>query len=85
MQTYRIEIRKTVLKFLGRQPPNVQKRVLSAILNLPQGTDIKKMGGYESRFRLRVGDIRVIYDRFEGMLLIVVVEIGYRGDVYKSV
>jgi mRNA interferase RelE/StbE len=85
MQTYRIEFRKTVLKFLERQTPNVQKRILSAIRNLPQGTDIKKMAGYECRFRLRVGNIRVIYDRLEDMLLIVVLEIGYRGDVYKSV
>ena len=83
MQIYRIEFRKTVLKFLGRQTPNVQKRVLSAIRKLPQGTDIKKMAGYDSRFRLRIGDIRVIYDQVEGVLVIVIVEIGYRGDVYK--
>ena len=83
MQTYRIEFKKTVLKFLERQPPYIQKRILSAVRNLPQGTDIKKMAGYEHRFRLRLGDIRVIYDRFEDVLMIVVVKIGYRGDVYK--
>ena len=83
MQTYRIEFRKTALKFLERQAPYIQKRVFSAVRNLPQGTDIKKMAGYDCRFRLRVGDIRVIYDRFEEVLMIVVVEIGYRGDVYK--
>lgn len=83
MQIYRIKFRKTVLKFLGRQTPNVQKRVLSAIRKLPQGTDIKKVAGYDSRFRLRIGDLRVIYDQVEGVLVIVIVEIGYRGDVYK--
>jgi mRNA interferase RelE/StbE len=83
MQIYRIEFRKRVLKFLGRQTPNIQKRVLSAIRKLPQGTDIKKMAGYDIRFRLRLCDIRIIYDQFDDVLVIVVVEIGYRGDVYK--
>ncbi|HOM58972.1 MAG TPA: type II toxin-antitoxin system RelE/ParE family toxin [Kiritimatiellia bacterium] len=83
MPTYRIEIRKTVLKFLGKQTPSVQKRILSAIGILPQGSDIKKMAGYSCRFRLRVGDIRVIYDRFDDMLVVIVIAIGYRGDVYK--
>jgi mRNA interferase RelE/StbE len=83
MRTYRIEFRKAVLKFLGRQTPSTQKRVLSAIHKLPQGTDIKKMAGYVNRFRLRIGDLRILYDQFDDALVIIVVEAGYRGDVYK--
>lgn len=34
-------------------------------------------------YRLRVGDIRIIYEIFENNILIVIAEIGSRGDVYK--
>lgn len=41
------------------------------------------MQGYSGFYRLRVGDYRVIYTIIEDVLLIRVVEVGNRGDVYK--
>lgn len=45
--------------------------------------DIKQMQGYSSYYRLRVGDYRVIYTVNDDVLLVRVVEIGNRGDIYK--
>lgn len=80
---YRIEIDKRAVKFISKQPKPQRERILKAIYNLPDIGDIKAMQGYRGFYRLRVGDYRVIYTIIEDVLLIRVVEVGNRGDVYK--
>ena len=81
--TYRIVIEKPAMKFLQKQPQAQRERLLRAIKGLPDNGDIKPMSGHENLYRLRVGSFRVIYT-IEGDLLIVrVLTIGNRGDVYK--
>lgn len=80
---YRIEISKQAQKFIARQPKTQQLRILSAIKKLPYEGDIKQMRGYENRFRLRIGDYRAIYSKYDNILLIDVMSIGNRGDIYK--
>jgi len=83
MQTYRIEFRKHAEKFLNSRPLKERQRLLSEIAKLPYAKDVKKMVGYANRYRLRVGDFRVIYEIHNDVLLIIVLEIGNRGDIYK--
>ena len=81
--TYRIVIEKPAMKFLQKQPQAQRERLLRAIQGLPDNGDIKPMSGHENLYRLRVGSYRVIYT-IEGDLIIVrVLTIGNRGDVYK--
>ena len=80
---YRIELEKRAVKFLVRQPKPQQERLLKAIYKLPLSGDIKLMRGYEGYYRLRVGDYRIIYTVNDNVILIRVLEIGNRGDVYK--
>lgn len=70
---------KKAVKFLKKQPPQVQHRIITAIENLPLG-DIKKLKG-SSGYRLRVGDFRVIYNQ-DGTI-IDIIDIGNRGEIYK--
>ena len=91
----RIDFKKSAEKFLKSRPRKEQIRILTKIHKLPGGEHIRKMEGYENRYRLRVGDFRVIYDIYSEknvesdsditILVILVVEIGNRGDVYKNV
>lgn len=57
---YKIIFQKSAVKFLKRQDRKTQERLLSAIKQLPQGTDIKKLKGLEI-YRMRVGSIRILY------------------------
>ena len=80
---YRIEIDKRAVKFIAKQPKPQRERLLKAIYRLPFMGDIKAMQGYEGFYRLRVGYYRVIYTVNDDVLLIRVIEVGNRGDVYK--
>ncbi len=48
----------------------------------PQG--IKKLSGEEDMYRLRVGDYRIIFQIREKSLLVLIVRIGHRSDVYRG-
>lgn len=80
---YRIEIDKRAVKFITKQPKPQRERILKAIYKLPETGDIKQMQGYTGYYRLRVGDYRIIYTVNNDVLLVRVIEIGNRGDIYK--
>lgn len=81
--TYRIVIEKPALKFLQKQPLPQRERLLRAIQGLPDVGDIKPMSGYENLFRMRVGTYRVLYSIEHDVLIVRVLTVGNRGDVYK--
>lgn len=79
---YKIIIQKAAEKFLRKQDKKTQKRLLDAIYDLPQGTDIKKLQGH-NMYRMRVGNIRILYTVDNIIEIISVEEIDSRGGVYK--
>lgn len=82
MPTYKIIFEKEAQKFLDKQDKNKRLRLYKAIYKLPEGTDIKKIKGY-NLYRLRVGDCRVLYTVDEAIRLIDIEDIDNRGDIYK--
>ena len=80
---YKIRIDKSALKFIARQTDRDKKRLLSSIYNLPGG-DTTKLSGKHNMHRLRIGGYRVIYTINDNLFLIHVIEVGNRGDIYKS-
>lgn len=80
---YQIIIKKKAKKFIDKLPINEKRRVVSAIEQLPNGEDIKKLQGHDELLRLRVGDYRIIYTMDNGRLVVCVVDAGNRGDIYK--
>lgn len=81
--SYRIIYDKPALKFLRRQTLEQQRRLVAAIHKLPEQGDIKPMAGRPEQYRLRVGPFRVLYTVREEVLVVQVLSIGNRGDVYK--
>lgn len=80
-----INFEKSAKKFIKKQPPEQQKRLLKAINGLPESGDTLKMQGYKSLYRLRVGSYRVLYSvDHEGKYTIVTVsDVDNRGQIYK--
>lgn len=81
---YDILFDKPAQKFILKQAPEQRFRLLSAIKRLPNEGDRKAMRGYSGYFRLRVGDYRVIYTVENEKLIVRIVNIGNRGDIYKK-
>ena len=71
-------------KFLKKLNKQDSKRIISSIerCKIRPHSHVKKLVS-SPYFRLRVGDYRVILDIKSGKLLIIVIEIGHRKDIYK--
>ena len=80
---YKIEFDKRAIKFISKQPKPQRERLFKAISILPLSGDIKAMQGYPGYFKLRVGDYRVIYTVDNNVLIVRIIEVGNRGDIYK--
>ena len=83
---YSIHFTKMALRFLKQQDSKTSGRVLAKIEKVAKdpyapNANIRKLIGREG-YRLRVGDIRVIYEIYNQTLVIDVMEIGYRGSIY---
>ena len=61
-------------------------RALTALGDDPRRPDaqVKKLAGYEDRYRLRVGDYRIIYEVMDGQLVILIVGVGHRREIYRT-
>lgn len=82
MSEYMIVFEKAALKFLRKQDRNMQERIMKAIKHLPNGVDIKKLQGY-SLYRMRGGNVRIVYSVEEAFQIINIENIDNRGDIYK--
>lgn len=80
---YQIVIKKKAKKFIDKLPLNERKRIVSAIEQLPNREDIKKLKGHDNMLRLRVGSYRVIYSINNGKYIIYVIDVGNRGEIYN--
>ncbi len=81
----KIIFEKAAEKFYRKQPANQREHILKAIKHLPKTGDIRKLKGYDGMYRLRVGDYRILYtvDHMTGEIIIAVMDIDNRGQVYK--
>jgi len=85
MASYKIVVKKSVAKDLKNIPKKDVQRILSAIEQLadnPRPPQSKKLSGQE-RFRIRQGNYRILYAIEDNQLIVCVVKVGNRRDVYR--
>jgi mRNA interferase RelE/StbE len=81
---YRVEIAETAAKSIAKLHSQVALRVRNAILGLaenPRPHGVKKLQG-EDAYRLRVGDYRIVYMIDDRRVLVIVIRVGHRSDIY---
>ena len=87
MGSYRIEWRRSAAKELGKLPREVIRRVIGAVEQLaedPRPSGAKKLVNAEHTYRVRVGDYRVIYSIVESALVVEIIRVRHRKDVYRG-
>ena len=84
---YSIEFRPAVLKSLKRFPKRdlirIKKKIEELGSNLPD-PNTTKMKGNNSFHKVRSGDYRIIYEIHDDRVVILIVTVGHRKDVYKK-
>lgn len=85
MASYKILIKASAAKELELLPKPDRKRVADKILALaadPRPVGVQKLAG-EDQYRLRQGDYRIIYEIIDREVLVLVIKIGHRREVYR--
>ena len=82
-----IALRPQARRFLRKlRDPALYARLRAAIEDLvsdPRPTGCVKLAGEEALYRVRVGDYRILYQVRDRALLVVVIEIGHRREIYR--
>ena len=84
---YEIVIKPTAEKGLDRIPRLACKRIVDALEELrsnPRPAGAVKLAGTGNFWRIRIGDYRVVYEIHDDRLLVLVLRVAHRTDVYPG-
>lgn len=84
--SYRLEIAPAAVRQFRKMDRAAQRRVQAAIELLasePRPNGAKKMVGGDGEWRVRTGDYRIVYEIHDNVLLVLVVAVGHRRDIYE--
>ena len=84
---YQLKYRRQARNYLARLPIKIKSKIVDKLHEIKENPDdpnldVDKLKG-KSGYRLRVGQYRIIYTRHRDQLIIEVVKIRPRGDIYK--
>ncbi|HZU71800.1 MAG TPA: type II toxin-antitoxin system RelE/ParE family toxin [Acidimicrobiales bacterium] len=86
MRRYRVEVARRAVRMLAGLPRPEQQRIRAAIELLaaePRPPSATKLKGERRAYRVRVGDYRIVYEIFDDRLVVQVVRIAHRRDIYR--
>ena len=85
MESYNVLMTRSAAKELEKVPATDRRRIVAKIRALavnPRPAGGEKLSG-DDKFRLRQGDYRILYEIGDAELIVTVVRIGNRKEVYK--
>ena len=83
---YRIEVAPAAVRQLRKLDPGARRRIQAAVELLadePRPSGAKKLVGGDGEWRVRTGDYRIGFEVHDDVLLVLVVAIGHRRDIYQ--
>jgi len=84
-KNYTIKFKASAEKDLKKLDQTIQKSIhlkLQKLIHNPINLDVKKMQGTKNTYRIRDGRYRIIFEDHNHELIVLVIEIGLRGDIY---
>lgn len=85
--TYHIEVAPAAARQLHKLDLPARRRIQAAIELLaqqPRPTGASKLVGGDREWRVRTGDYRIVYEIHDQILLVLVLAVGHRRDVYRG-
>ena len=86
MVRYKIQIKPSAKKELFKLPKKELRKVVDKIRSLslnPRPPGCEKLSG-EEKYRIRQGNYRIVYSIGDKLLIVIVVKIGHRKEVYRK-
>lgn len=85
MTRYRVEFTTAAAKEVRKLDPQLRRRILAGISDLerePRPPGVRMVAGFDNAWRVRIGDYRVLYEVVDERVLVTVVRVAHRRDVY---
>ena len=83
---YELIIKPTAEKSLDKLPRLIRRRIVDAMKELrgnPRPAGVAKLAGDENLWRIRIGSYRVVYEIHDDQLIVLVLRVAHRKDVYR--
>jgi mRNA interferase RelE/StbE len=87
MARYELRVKPSVAKDLRTIPKADVKRILSrmqALRDDPRAPGCEKLSGNRELYRVRQGVYRIVYAILDAQVVVEVVKVGHRGEVYRG-
>ena len=83
---YEIQFKPAAQRQIKKLDKSTRKEIYSCLESLqndPRHTGVEKLSHQENLYRVRTGDYRIIYQIQDASLVVLVVKIGHRREVYR--
>ena len=87
MREYKVLFKPSADRALRKLPRDVQRRIVreaAMLAHEPRPAGVVKLSGDENLWRIRIGDYRVVYEIHEDRLIVLVLRVAHRKDVYRG-
>ena len=87
MRQYRVLFKTSADRALKKLPENIQRRIVGEVAMLahnPRPAGVIKLTGAENLWRIRIGVYRVVYEIHDDRLVVLVLRVAHRKDVYRG-